>query len=217
MNQAVVQGGRVEIYNRTSGCRTITSGYGGNSGNGRATSGIVTNAWNSQRKVETVDTGNSKTTGTTLHCYNCKKQGHLANACPEPRTRGGDYYKHVMLLAYKDEAGGNLNDTQQGFMENTLSDDEYEDLQANAVVVSMANVQEHHISETENGPLYDTNGLSQVPDSEICLINDIVSVSAHDEQQSVQTTSLSTLNDDNQINLVVTFDDQSENDNNDSV
>lgn len=159
-SHAVIQGGKVEVQNRTSGRRMITSGYSGNSGNGQTSAGGSGNN-NFKRNIQVVETGNSPASGSTIRCYNCKKQGHLANACPEPRTRGGDYYKQVMLMAYKDEAGGELSETQQGFMADTLSDDEYEDLEANAAVVLMANMQEHYISQTENGPVYDTDGLSQ--------------------------------------------------------
>ena len=63
-------------------------------------------------------------------------------------------------------------------------DDDMEDLQANATVMLMENMQELHMSDT--GPVYDTDGLSQVPDQTI-FITDLISppTSASDEDQSV--------------------------------
>ena len=52
---------------------------------------------------------NTQTGGDIICCYNYKKRGHLVNSYQEPRTRGGEYFKQTMLLAYKAEAGGNIN------------------------------------------------------------------------------------------------------------
>jgi hypothetical protein len=90
-------------------------------------------------------------------------------------------------------------------MSNAYSDDEMEDLEANAAVMLMVNMQELHMSDT--CLVYDTDGLSQVPDPNICLIHEFASPSASDKEQFIQDNSLSSLYDDDQINPVVTFDD----------
>ena len=60
-----------------------------------------------------------------------------------------------------------------------------EDLQANAAVMLMANMQELHMSDT--GPVYDTDGLSQVPEQTI-YISDLISppTSESGKAQNVQ-------------------------------
>ena len=51
-----------------------------------------------------------------------------------------------------------------------------EDLEANAAVMLMANMQELHMSDTF--PVYDIDGFSHVHDSKECLIHEIASPSA---------------------------------------
>lgn len=203
-NQAVVQDGRVEIQNRNYG-RLGSGGYIGNSGNGQrfnATGGYRNNAGAPQKRVEIVETGN-----TMVRCYNCNGKGHLANVYPKQRTWGNAFHKQSLLLALKDEAGGILTDKENNFMADEYSDDDMEDLEANAAVMLMANMQELHMSDT--CPMYDTDGLSQVPGSTICLIHEIASPSAStsDEEQVVQNDSLLSPQEDEQMNTVVTFDD----------
>lgn len=53
---------------------------------------------------------------------------------------GGEYHKQALLLALKDEDGGNLSDTDHNFMADTNSDDDMEDLEANAAVVLTVNM-----------------------------------------------------------------------------
>jgi len=85
-----------------------------------------------------INQGNAQNEVNGLRCYNCNDKGHLANACPKPRTRGSAYFKEALLLALKDEAGGTLNNKEQSFMADADSDDDMEDLQANAAVMLMA-------------------------------------------------------------------------------
>lgn len=50
-------------------------------------------------------------------------------------------------------------------MADAYNDDDMEDLEVNAAVMLMANMQELHFNET--GPIYDTDGLSQVPETSL--------------------------------------------------
>ena len=63
----------------------------------------------------------------------------------------------------------------------------------------MANMQELHLS--DSGPVYDTDGLSEVHELNTCLIHDIAtpSASASDEEQVVQKDSLLSSQEDEQI------------------
>ena len=123
-------------------------------------------------RAQVVEHGNAQNGLNGLRCYNCNEKGHLANACPKPRTKGSAYFKEALLLALKDEAGGSLTDKEQSFMADADSDDDMEDLQANAAVMLMANMHELHMSDT--GPVYDTDGLSQVPEHTI-IISELIS------------------------------------------
>lgn len=82
-----------------------------------------------------------------------------------------------------------------------------EDLEANAAVMLMANMQELQLN--DSGPVYDTDGLSQVHDLNTCLIHDIASPSAYesDTAQVVPSDSSLSSQEDEQMNTVVIFDD----------
>ena len=74
-------------------------------------------------------------------------------------------------------------------MANSYLDDEMEDLEANAVVMLMAKMQELHMSDTK--AVDDTDGLSQVHDLNEYLIHEIASPSASpsDREHIVQHNS----------------------------
>jgi cytochrome c553 len=225
-NQAVIQDGRVEIQNRNYG-RSGAGGYSGNSGNEQRfnnNGGFRNFSGAPQKRNEIVETGNSNSRNA-VWCYNCNEKGHIATACPKPRTRGSKFHKQALLMALKDEKKGHFTEQENSFMANSYNDDDMEDLEANAAVMLMANMQELHMNDSD--PVYDTDGLSQVHDLNTCLIHEIASPSASesDKAQVVPSDSSLSSQEDEQMNTVVivdddtvvSFDDQIENDKHDHV
>jgi cytochrome c553 len=207
-NQAVVNDGRVEIQNRSYD-RSGSGSSSGNFGNGQRFSnnaGFRNNSGCSQQMSEPVATRNSNS-GNAVWCYNCNEQGHIATACPKPRTRGSKFHKQALLMALQDEKDGNFTEQENNFMVHANNDDDMEDLEANAAVMLMANMQELQLNDP--GPVYDTDGLSQVRDPNACLIHEIASPSASgsDTAQVVPSKSSSSSQTDEQISTVVIFDD----------
>jgi cytochrome c553 len=216
-NQAVVNDGRVEIQNRNYG-RSGSGSSSGNFGNGQRynnngnvqrynnSGGFRNNSGASQQRSEPVETRNSNS-GNAVWCYNCNEKGHIATTCPQPRTRGSKFHKQALLMALQDEKDGNFTEQENNFMATTYNDDDMEDLEANAAVMLMANMQELQLN--DSGPVYDTDGLSQVHDPNACLIHEIASPSASesDVAQVVPSDSYSSSQADEQISTVVIFDD----------
>jgi hypothetical protein len=128
-------------------------------------------------------------------------------------------------MALQDEKDGNFTEQENNFMATANNDDDMEDLEANAAVMLMANMQELQLN--DSGPVYDTDGLSQVHDPNAGLIHGIASPSASesDMAQVVPSDSSSSYQADEQISTVVIFDDDTvvsfddpiENDKNDQV
>ena len=70
-------------------------------------------------------------------------------------------------MALQDEKDGHFTEQENNLMANANNDDDLEDLEANAAVMLMANMQELQFN--VSGPVYDIAGLSQVNDLDTCL------------------------------------------------
>jgi hypothetical protein len=79
-------------------------------------------------------------------------------------------------MALQDEKDGHFTEQENNLMANANHDDDMEDLEANAAVMLMANMQELQFN--VSGPVYDTAGLSQVHDLNACFLHEVVSTSA---------------------------------------
>ncbi|GJW19369.1 integrase, catalytic region, zinc finger, CCHC-type containing protein [Tanacetum coccineum] len=108
LNQAIIQGDRVNIQSRNSG----------NGGRNNRRAYI-------QEEIEEgsnapSETGNVQRTlrnsSSTVQCYNCSGKGHYSRNCPKPRVWDSKYFMEPMLLAKQDEAGVILTDEQNDFL-----------------------------------------------------------------------------------------------------
>ncbi|GKA00845.1 hypothetical protein Tco_0673510 [Tanacetum coccineum] len=67
------------------------------------------------------------------------ENGHYTRDCPQPKVPDEKYFREQMLLAMKDEAGGNLNKEENDCMlDNHYGDDSLEEL--NAAVIMMERI-----------------------------------------------------------------------------
>ncbi|GJS38012.1 putative ribonuclease H-like domain-containing protein [Tanacetum coccineum] len=161
LNQAIIQGDRVNIQSRNSGNagRNNRRAYvqeetveGSNARN---------ETENVQRTLRTSSSGNT----STVQCYNCSGKGHYARNCPKPRVRDSKYFMEQMLLAKQDEAGVILTDEQNDFLFADASRmEEIEELSAN--ICLMARIQPAD-NTFDAGPSYDSAFISEVQSSSI--------------------------------------------------
>ncbi|GJY49595.1 retrovirus-related pol polyprotein from transposon TNT 1-94 [Tanacetum coccineum] len=159
LNQAIIQGDRVNIQSRNSG------NAGRNNRRAYVQEEIVegSNAPNEtgnvQRTLRTSSSGNT----STVQCYNCSGKGHYARNCPKPRVRDSKYFMEQMLLAKQDEAGVILTDEQNDFLFADASRmEEIEELSAN--ICLMARIQPAD-NTSDAGPSYDSAFISEVQSS----------------------------------------------------
>ncbi|GJV27480.1 integrase, catalytic region, zinc finger, CCHC-type containing protein [Tanacetum coccineum] len=112
LNQAIIQGDRVNIQSRNSG------NTGRNTRRAYVQEEVVegSNAQNETDNVQrTLRTSSSRNT-STVQCYNCSGKGHYDRNCPKPRVRDSKYFMEQMMLAKQDEAGVLLTDEHNDFL-----------------------------------------------------------------------------------------------------
>nr|GEY10264.1 hypothetical protein [Tanacetum cinerariifolium] len=138
-----------------------------------------------------------------VQCYNAK--GHYDRDCSQPKVRDAKYFREHMLLAMKDEAGGNLNKEEIDFMlDNNYGDDLLEEL--NAALILMARIQLVE-NKADAKPTYDVDALGEVNASHIHLKSRMHSKSVHEHMSHVKLKNAINTSGDDQINSSIIFDD----------
>ncbi|GJU35132.1 integrase, catalytic region, zinc finger, CCHC-type containing protein [Tanacetum coccineum] len=159
LNQAIIQGDRVNIQSRNSG------NAGRNNRRAYVQEEIIegSNAPNEtenvQRTLRTSSSGNT----STVQCYNCSGKRHYARNCPKPRVRDSKYFMEQMLLAKQDEDGVILIDEQNDFLFADASRmEEIEELGSNICLMAIIQPADNT---SDAGPSYDSAFISEVQSS----------------------------------------------------
>ncbi|GJS46217.1 retrovirus-related pol polyprotein from transposon TNT 1-94 [Tanacetum coccineum] len=121
--------------------------------------------------------------GNQIRCYNCRGLGHLARNCTvRPRRKDVAYLQTQLLIAQKEEAGIQLQAEEFDLMADAADLDEIEEVNANCIL--MANLQQASTSGTQsdNAPVYDTDGSAEVQLHENCYNNEIFNMFTQEEQ-----------------------------------
>ncbi|GJW49503.1 hypothetical protein Tco_0090854 [Tanacetum coccineum] len=110
-----------------------------------------------------------------------------------------------MLLAMKDEAGGNLNDEENDLMlDNAYKDDTLEEL--SETIIMMAHIQPMD-DKADAEPKYDAEAISEINASQINLINRMLSKGVHEHTNHEKLKTVINTSDDDQIDSNIIFDD----------
>ncbi|GKD96699.1 gag-pol polyprotein, partial [Tanacetum coccineum] len=112
--------------------------------------------------------------GNQIRCYNCRGLGYLARNCTvRPRRRDAAYLQTQLLIAQKEKAGIQLQAEEFVLMAAAADLDKIEEVNANCIL--MANLQQASTSgtQTDNTPVYDSDGSAVVQLHENCYNNEI--------------------------------------------
>ncbi|GJY59481.1 hypothetical protein Tco_0459373 [Tanacetum coccineum] len=110
-----------------------------------------------------------------------------------------------MLLAMKDEVGGNLNEEENDFMlDNHYGDDSLEEL--NAIVIMMSRIQQTD-DKDDVEPTSDVDALGEVNASQIHLKSGMHFESVHEHSNHAKLKTGINTSDDDQIDSSIIFDD----------
>ncbi|GJR48466.1 integrase, catalytic region, zinc finger, CCHC-type containing protein [Tanacetum coccineum] len=181
INQAIIQGDRVNIQSRNSG---IT---GRNSRQAYVQEEVVEGmnapkeTENVQRTLRTPSSGNI----LTVQCYNCSEKGHYASNCPKPRVRDLKYFIEQMLWAKQDEASVILTNEQNDFLFADASRmEEIEELSANICLMARIQPADHT---SDDGPSYESAFISEhkIPLLDVFLL----SPACHSFVRAIQSIS----------------------------
>ncbi|GJX40148.1 retrovirus-related pol polyprotein from transposon TNT 1-94 [Tanacetum coccineum] len=121
--------------------------------------------------------------GNQIRCYNCRGLGHLARNCTvRPRRRDAAYLQTQLLIAQKEEAGIQLQAEEFDLMAAAADLDEFEEVNANYIL--MANLQQASTSgtQTDKAPIYDSDGSTEVQLNGNCYDNEIFNMFTQEEQ-----------------------------------
>ncbi|GJY56070.1 retrovirus-related pol polyprotein from transposon TNT 1-94 [Tanacetum coccineum] len=159
------------------------------------------NVGNSGRYVRRITDNQENSAGN----MNCNAKGHYAKDCPKPRVRGSKCFQEQILLAKKDEVKIILNDEHNYFLlADAFEVEEFEEL--NATVCMMAQIQQAG-SDSDNGPIYDSEFISEVYDPSMSFLNDLYSEIDHEQKYHEQYEITKPIIGDDQINSDIIFDD----------
>nr|GEV34949.1 hypothetical protein [Tanacetum cinerariifolium] len=200
--------GRVDIKNKNvSYARNDNRNAGRQNRNQAANTknGLVQQVDENDQNVQWVPRTESNPGKANVQCYNCNAKGHYARNCPKPKVRDAKYFTEQMLLAMKDEAGGNLNEEENDFMLNhAYGDDTLEELCA--AVNMMTRIQPTD-DDADGEPKYDAEVISKVNASQINLISGMLFKGVHEHTNHEKLKTIINTSDDDQIDSNIIFDD----------
>ncbi|GJR74253.1 retrovirus-related pol polyprotein from transposon TNT 1-94 [Tanacetum coccineum] len=125
----------------------------------------------------------NRNNGNHIRCYNCRGLGYLARNCiVRPRKREAAYLQTQLLIAQKEEAGIQLQAEEFDFMAATRDLEDIKEVNANCIL--MANLQQASTSgtQTDNAPVYDSDGSAEVHHYDNCYNNEIFNMFTQEEQ-----------------------------------
>ncbi|GKD10193.1 gag-pol polyprotein [Tanacetum coccineum] len=120
-----------------------------------------------------------------IRCYNCRGMGHLVRNCiVRPRIMYVAYLQTQLLIAQKEEVGIQLQAEEFDLMAAVGDLDEIEEVNANCIL--MANLQQASTpgTQTDNAPVYDSDGSAEVHHYDNSYNNDIFNMFTQEEQYS---------------------------------
>ncbi|GJR03400.1 retrovirus-related pol polyprotein from transposon TNT 1-94 [Tanacetum coccineum] len=207
-NQAVIQDGRVDIQSKN-----VSYTANGNRNAGRQNrnqvattgNGMVQQIKANDQTIQRVPRIESNPGKPNVQCYNYNAKGHYARDCLQPKVRDAKYFREHMLLAMKDEVGGNLNEEENAYMlDNRYGDDALKEL--NAAVIPMAHIQPTD-DKADDEPTSNADDLGEVNASQIHLKSRMHSESVHEHTNHVKLKTVINTSDDDQIDYSIIFDD----------
>ncbi|GJX32018.1 retrovirus-related pol polyprotein from transposon TNT 1-94 [Tanacetum coccineum] len=118
-----------------------------------------------------------------IRCYNCRGEDHYASNCTvKPRKLDAAYLQKQMQIAQKEEAGIQLTSEEFDFMAAAGACEETERANANCSLENNLQQASSSGTQSDEAPVYDSDGSAEVHHSENCYDNDIFNMFTQEEQ-----------------------------------
>ncbi|GJS11044.1 reverse transcriptase domain-containing protein [Tanacetum coccineum] len=157
----------------------------------------IANQYGNVNFVTTPAEGNGNgINGNSIRCYNCQGEGHYAsNYTVKSRKRDVAYLQQLLRIAQEEEAG--IQSTQEEFKFMTAADAHEETERVKVNCTSEDTLQQASTSGTQsdNAPVYDSDGSAEVPNDENGHDHDIFNMLTQEVQYTDLQTELDPYND----------------------
>ncbi|GJW43998.1 gag-pol polyprotein [Tanacetum coccineum] len=129
--------------------------------------------------------------GNPIRCYNCRGEGHYASNCTvKPRKRDAAYLQQQLQIAQEEEAGIQSTQVECEFMAAADAYEETERVKVNCTLEDTLQQASLSGTQSDNAPVYDSDGSTEVPKDENCYDHDIFNMHTHEVQYTDLQTEL---------------------------
>nr|GEU33066.1 hypothetical protein [Tanacetum cinerariifolium] len=118
-----------------------------------------------------------------IRCYNYRGEGHYASNCTiKPRKRDASYLQQQLQIAQEEKVG--IQSTQEKFEFMAVADayEETDRVKVNCTIKDTLHQASTSRTQSDNAPVYDSDGSNEVPKDEHCYDHDISNMLTHEVQ-----------------------------------
>ncbi|GJS53695.1 hypothetical protein Tco_0627057 [Tanacetum coccineum] len=127
--------------------------------------------------------------GNPIRCYNCRGD-NASNCTVKPRKWDAAYLQQQLQIAQKEEAGIEITQEEFEFMAVADAHEETERVKVNCTSEDTLQQASTSGTQSDNAPVYDSDGSTEVPKDENCYDHDIFNMLTHVKQYTDLQTEL---------------------------
>ncbi|GJY20945.1 hypothetical protein Tco_0393511 [Tanacetum coccineum] len=121
--------------------------------------------------------------GNPIRYYHCRGEGHYAiNYTVKPRKRDAAYLQQQLQIALKEEVGIQSTQEKFEFMDAADAYEETERVKVNCTSEDTLQQASTSGTQSDNAPVYDSDGSTEVPKDENCYDHDIFNMLTYEDK-----------------------------------
>ncbi|GKA96624.1 gag-pol polyprotein [Tanacetum coccineum] len=121
--------------------------------------------------------------GNPIRCYNCRGESHYASNCTvKSRKQDAAYLQQQLQIAQEEEAGIHNTQEEFEFITTAYAHEETDRVKVNYTSEDTLQQVSTSGTQSDNAPVYDSDGSTEVPKDENCYDHDIFNMLTHEVQ-----------------------------------